>query len=166
MGAVDDVDALQTLDTWLTLGHGEARCWQAIIQQCWERTALEQITVAWMKATGQHPGDGPIQRGHGWRIWCTNGAVYTSESHAWTEIPDTIILAVSYVGTQRWMAQGVDPYWLSTDGLVHDSRTTYPDGHENPRWQHLVDSPRRMGVYVTDEVMQRTRWHATLAFTL
>ena len=175
--ASDERDCLCTLDHWLTDGtiNQNNMLDEVIREQAWPLTTLQEITRTWHTLTGYIPGQGSIDRGHGWRCWYADGRILDSRTDVWGEIPDQIVLGVSYRGESRYMFQGQDPFWMDLNGFVHDLRTNYPDGHTNPRWELVARIQRgelsctiddKLGVWVPDKDMQRIRLLACLAFIL
>ena len=157
MGADDDLDCLTVVDRWLV--HDIDIGLEAVIrQQNWGLDALPTLKAAWGKVAGLHPGQGYIHRGYGWRVWLRDGTVLDCRHTYWSDVPESIVLVVNYLGPLRFLSQGRDPYWLHDDGhhhVVYDSRTPAPPG-----------MLMKQGVWVTDPEMQAFRWRATLAFTL
>lgn len=176
MGASDECDSLRRVDDWLTMGDvGPTHNTNAgvmpafdgcLIEQGWPSSARELIAESWRRATGLTVGGGLITRGTGWRVWYLDGRVIDSTQRAWVDVPSDIVLGVAYWGTTRWMVQGRDPFWLTPDGQLHDSREFYPDGHRNPRCTVLSPVIDKMGVWISDRDMQHIRWLATLSFVL
>jgi len=163
--AADDQDCLNTVDRWLVGGitkHLDA----CIAQQRWPDASATELKEAWQDQFGKIPGGGHVERGSGWRAWYPDDTTLDSRTVQWKDVPDGIVLAVSYLGPMRWMAQGLDPFWITRDGHVHDARTHYHDEHTNPRWLSVDPAVEKQGVWVADEDMRRIRWLATLSFIL
>lgn len=163
--AADDLDCLNTVDRWLVGGILQ-NLQACIAQQGWPDSSATVLKEAWQAQFGKIPGGGHVERGSGWRVWYVDGVTLDSRTTRWQDVADGIVLAVSYLGPTRWMAQGVDPYWITRDGHVHDSRTHYPDEHTNPRGLSSEPPILKQGVWVSDTDMQHIRWLATLSFIL
>lgn len=158
MGATDLQHSLESIDHWTDTGI-ETRLAPVYLEQQWPPNIHEQLTLAFKQQTGHVPGEGPVWRGRGWRLWYQKGLCIDSRVTRWDEVPDGIILGVSYCGYRRWLVQGVEPFWRGIDGLLYDSC-------QGDNVCAKADNIRRMGVWVTDEEMRQYRFQAALAFVL
>lgn len=166
-GVPDALNLVESADHWLETGL-TTRLVPALNEQSLvdHNERLASLATAWKARTGLSPGDGPYQRGHGWRVWLGNGQVFDSRTTAWVDVPDGIIIGVSYDGTRRIIAEGMAPYWVSKEGLLYDSRVYYPDNRENPRWTTADPGPMKRGIYISDAAMREARWQTALSFCL
>jgi hypothetical protein len=156
-GAEDTYDCLNAIDRWL-VGGIIGRIYDVCEEQHWPDAELTLLKMRWKEATGLEPGGGFYNLGYGWRVWYADGQVLDSRSTSWKDLPDGIVLGVSYNGEQRWMAQGRDPYCLMS-GLLFDSRTTCSP-------LHLDSDLVKQGVWVSAAEMRRIRLLAVKAFLL
>ena len=158
VGVGDLCELVVSVDHWLYTGLTE-RILPALDEQGLRDHAerMAALAAVWKAQTGSTPGEGPQERGRGWRVWYEDGTISDSLTMAWEDVPEEIVVGISYDGLRRWMVQGRDPYYVK-DGRVYDSRVD--------RWGPSELGPLRKGVYVADEAIREARWQAALSVCL
>lgn len=85
-----------------------------------------------------------------WRVWYSDGNVYSSEAHSWASLPSIgIIIVVAYKETGKTVYNGGDWYWMENGEIKYISSGEWGTWKEKPITHCL--SCVKQGVGVSDE---------------
>lgn len=87
----------------------------------------------------------------GWRVWCDDGSVWTSDTCEWADVPDgQILLKIIYYDSGRKQTQQADWYYEAPHpkGII---RAICPEGKKKSIEQRHPDAVWKEGFWTVDE---------------